>query len=483
MNTIVTEHAKWKTHNYILLLIGTLLLFLTHVRFGIQILSWFVYVPYFLYLKRTKGIGSFLLFSLVLFTGWSLAILKIMTDPLAWYFALIFSLPITMFHLLGYSTIRIFKDNKYWWLITAGSLTIAEWLLGALTPFGTWGTLAYAKLDDLALIQLSSLFGITAVSLLLLTVNGLITNAFHKGLNKSFIIKNVTPIIIVLLLVYSFGYLRISIYEGQEKSTIRVATIDHDTSGFSLDPQNNAEYAKKSQEANIALTIDAANAGAKIIAWMEGSTMVLPENERAWQERLSTIAKSNDIHLVAAYVTPLDGEPVKLANKIVWFKPDGRVDHEYEKNVPVPSEPVRKGEIPPQAVVDKGNIYSAAICYDYDFPRIANHIGRLNAGLVVLPSGDWRGIDPLHSQMSAFRAIENGHSIVRPVNSGLHSTVSPVGRILSWRSDFDTEAGFLLSDVPTEKLTTLYTYIGEWSILLPFILILVSYTFGRKRKL
>lgn len=453
-----------------------------HVNLSIEILAWFAYVPYFLYLRRTKGAKSFSFLMLFVFIGWSFAVLKILTGDMPWFFAFLYSIPITLFHLPGYLAFRVFRNNKNWWIIGAGAFAVSEWLLGVLTPFGTWGSIAYARVEDSALLQLGSLFGMSSISLVILLVNTAITYVAEKGYTKETQRKIVAPIILVLLSVYTFGWIRIVLFEGTAKETIAVATIDHDVTGFSFDQTQASSFSQKSQEADILLTTKAANAGAKFVAWTEGSTIVQQENETAWKNRLSNLAKDHDIHLIAAYVVPLSTKPLQLANKIVWFRPDGSIDHEYEKNRPVPiAEPVRKGTVPPQAVSDNsGNIYSAAICYDYDFPTIANQIGKLGAGVVFLPSGDWRGIDPVHSQMSAIRAIENGHSIVRPTNNGLSSTISPIGRIIGWRSDYDTPAGFLLSDVPSKKLFTLYTYLGEWSILLPFLLSSVAFWYGRK---
>ena len=455
----------------ILLLLGTLLLTLTHLRFGIQTLAWIVYVPYFLYLRKTKGWKSLALFFAFLFIGWTLATMKILTGDMPWFFSFIYALPISILHLFGYLSIRWFKNNRYWWLIGASTFAISEWLLGAVTPFGTWGSLAYARVDDQALIQAGSLFGVSFISFLILIVNTTITYLLESGHKESSKQKAITTSIILLTVTYLYGRARIAIYEGTEKETISIATIDHDESGFSLLPQNVEEYASRSQQANVRLTVQAANAGAKYISWMEGSTVVLSDEEELWKNQLSELARELGIHLISAYLVPLRDKPLLMANKIAWFRPDGSLDHEYEKNVPVPSEPVRKGELPPQPVNIESQdlIMSAAICYDYDFPSIAHHIGKMKADVVFLPSGDWRGIDPYHSQMSAFRAIENGHSIIRPANNGMSSAISPVGRILGWRSDFDTPAGFLLADVPSKKIWTLYTIIGEWGILIQVI--------------
>lgn len=473
--------SKWYTSNTTLLILGTVLLIAAHVNLSIEILAWFSYVPFFLYLRRTTGWKSFALLSLFVFVGWTLAVLKILTGDMPWFFAFLYSLPITIFHIPGYLVFRAFKSNENWWLIGAGIFAISEWLLGALTPFGTWGSIAYVRVEDSALLQLGSLFGLGSISLAILLVNTAITYFIESSFSKEAIKKVLLPTGVVLLIVYSFGWIRIVGYENRAKKTITVATIDHDEVGFSFNQEKAGDFVKKSQEANIKLTIDAAKAGAQFVSWMEGSTIVKKDNEEEWKNRISSLAKTYSIHIIAAYVVPLSAKPLQLSNKIVWFKPDGTIDHEYEKNRPVPlAEPVRKGSLPPQLVKDKwGNLFSAAICYDYDFPTVANYIGKLGAGVVFLPSGDWRGIDPIHSQMSAVRAIENGHSIVRPVNNGLSSTISPIGRIIGWRSDYDTPAGLLLSDVPSQKLFTLYTYIGEWSILLPAFLALIAFWKGR----
>jgi apolipoprotein N-acyltransferase len=466
--------------NLFLLILGTVLLFLTHLRFGIQIFAWVSYVPFILYLRRTNRAGSILLLTGFVFLGWTLAVIKILTGHMHWVFSILYALPITLFHLPGYLSWRLFHNNRYWWVIGAALFSLSEWLLGALTPFGTWGSIAYARVNDLPLIQLGSITGMTGISLVILLVNAAIAYLIESGSGREQIRTVLFPVLTVLIAVYTFGILRMTTYEDRSNETITVAAIDHDVSGFTFGGEELREFAEKSQETNLELSRHAAQAGARYVSWMEGSTVVFPEEEPAFQGRLKNLAMDEAIHIISSYVVPLEEDPLLMANKIAWIRPDGSLDHEYEKNVPVPSEPVRKGTLPPQKIYgNKGEILSAAICYDYDFPRIASSIGKMKAGVVFLPSGDWRGIDPLHSQMSAFRAVENGHSIVRPANSGLSAVISPVGRILGWRSDFDTPAGFLLSEVPSRKVFTLYSVLGEWTALLPLLIFILFIFKGR----
>jgi apolipoprotein N-acyltransferase len=88
----------------------------------------------------------------------------------------------------------------------------------------------------------------------------------------------------------------------------------------------------------------------------------------------------------------------------------------------------------------------------------------LGVGIVALPSSDWRGIDPLHTQMAALRAIETGASIVRSTRFGLSAGIDPHGRLRAWRSSFDAGDRVLLVDLPTTRVATIYGRMGDTPI-------------------
>ena len=87
--------------NWVLLALAGVLLFAGQIRFGVEAFAWFLYVPLLLYLRRTRGLGSFLTAVGLMFLAWTAAILKIITEPLPWYFAFIYAVPITLFHTVG----------------------------------------------------------------------------------------------------------------------------------------------------------------------------------------------------------------------------------------------------------------------------------------------------------------------------------------------------------------------------------------------
>jgi apolipoprotein N-acyltransferase len=124
---------------------------------------------------------------------------------------------------------------------------------------------------------------------------------------------------------------------------------------------------------------------------------------------------------------------------------------ECVKHHPVPGEPILVGHDPQTAIDTAFGRLSGALCYDYDYPAIAAEHGRLGADIVALPSSDWRGIDPIHTEMATMRAIEQGLSIVRSTRFGLSAGIDPHGVMRARRSSFETQGRILWIDSPATR--------------------------------
>src|SRR5262249_27663637 len=105
---------------------------------------------------------------------------------------------------------------------------------------------------------------------------------------------------------------------------------------------------------------------------------------------------------------------------------------------------------------------SAVICYDADFPRLVGQAGTLAADILLVPAGDWRGIDPLHTRMACFRAIEQGVNVVRPTNDGLSVACDYRGNVLAAADYFETPDHSMIAQVPIQGVQTLYGRVGDW---------------------
>jgi len=107
--------------------------------------------------------------------------------------------------------------------------------------------------------------------------------------------------------------------------------------------------------------------------------------------------------------------------------------------------------------------------------------GQNGTGLLLVPRSDWAEIDPLHTQMAVFRAIENGHSLVRQAEGNVSIAVDPYGRVLAQTDFFDAADRTMVAQVPARHVDTRYTAFGRWLgwVCLAGFLLLVGFVVGR----
>lgn len=105
--------------------------------------------------------------------------------------------------------------------------------------------------------------------------------------------------------------------------------------------------------------------------------------------------------------------------------------------------------------------FVTAICYDADFPEFIRQAGRSSADLLILPANDWKEVKAVHSNMAAFRAIENGVPLVRATASGIWSAFDPWGRVLSMADYFAAGERTMNAQVPVGRVPTVYARIGD----------------------
>jgi len=148
----------------------------------------------------------------------------------------------------------------------------------------------------------------------------------------------------------------------------------------------------------------------------------------------------------------------------VLIDPQGKVVWDMWKARPVP------GSEAAMSAVDDGRIKSgptqygnvgAAICFDMDFPGLLKQAGQQRVDLMLVPSNDWRAIDPWHTHMARFRAIEQGFNLIRHTSGGLSLAADFQGRVLGSMDHYTTDDRALISHVPTRGTRTIYSRVGD----------------------
>ena len=119
---------------------------------------------------------------------------------------------------------------------------------------------------------------------------------------------------------------------------------------------------------------------------------------------------------------------------------------------------------------------SGVICWDADFPTTVRQAGRNGTDILLVPSNDRRELDPTHTQMAVFRAIENGVSLVRQASNGLSIATDPYGRVLAAVDHFTASEWVMVAQVPTQGVFTVYSVIGDlfgWLAVVGFVSIFI----------
>jgi|FLOH01.1.fsa_nt_gi apolipoprotein N-acyltransferase len=460
-----------------LLPLAAILIATTHMRFGFSILIFLEAIPVLFYLDQTEGWRPKAILFGFLLLGWSLATAKIVTAPLPWFAAFAYGTPLAIFSFGSYLAFAPFrKHQKAHWLFPA-LMVSGEWIQSSFSPLGSWGSAAYTQINNPIWLQIVSIGGIWILSYFIYFISYQIYKGIRDGFSKPQLLKIVIPVLLLSL----FGSVKLSMAGNAEYESLTVATVG--TNSTIGGPDLPAPELRRNTRVKIFERMrTASKAGAKLVVWTEGSTGLLPAEEEDFQAEVARLTDSLNITSVVSYVVLLSTEPFFYENKFILIDSSGVIQSTYLKHEPVPGEPCTKGTDPHILYNMDGTNLGGAICYDFDFPGLGREISKLGADIVAVPSSDWRGIDPIHTQMATVRAIEGGFSLIRSTRWGLSAIVDPYGRIIGQMSDFNSDEKILISSIPKQGHKTLYTVLGDWVILLGFLLLAHAIWTNRRQR-
>ena len=429
-------------------------------RWGLSVLAWVAPVPWLVLAMRVKGWrgwSGLLLLSVVAHVAW---MAKVVTAPMPWVLAVGFGLPIALGTFLGLRLYRAARDRggALVGLAFYVSFVVISDLVGARTSeLGAWATMGNAMVGDLSLLQIASVLGLSAIGLLLAAVSGVIATALTIREPWKMLPWAVATATLVLG-VYGFGAWRLDAGRPEGRS-VRAAAV---TTSVGLDASGLPDDAVllAAVDELFARSERAADLGAELVVWNEAAAMLRADWETNTIARGRELSRRRGIELVMGYAVLVDEDPFTFRNEYVWIDREGELVERYAKHHPVPGEPSIRGEEPLRAHDHAYGRAAGALCYDYDFPAMALEHARLGADLVVVPSSDWRGIDPYHTEMVRVRAIEGGFSVLRPVRWAASAGFDSLGRVRSWMPA-DDPSGVMVVSLPTERVDTPYSRAGD----------------------
>jgi apolipoprotein N-acyltransferase len=365
-------------------------------------------------------------------------------------------------------------------LIFPMSFVAVDYLRTLFFPFGSIGSLAYTQYGNLPLLQLVAITGISGIVFLITWFASVVNWVWEQHFTWPRIGAGVLLYVGLLCLVLLGGGVRLALFPPQSQ-TVRIAgisasravytramqLINHPLAAFLSGKATQADR-ETIRHASTMLTSDLlaqsqqeASAGARIVVWPECGAAALQEDEPALLTQATAMARNAHIYLDMGLCV-LTGQGTHMRDQAVLIGPEGQVLWSYDKARPVPGlDPLVPGDGNVPIVTTPYGRISNVICFDGDFPYLSRQAGQARASLMLIPSNDWRQIDPWHTQDITFRAIENGFSLVRQTSNGLAIVVDYEGRVLASSDYFSTSDQVMIASVPAQGTQTIYALVGD----------------------
>jgi apolipoprotein N-acyltransferase len=357
---------------------------------------------------------------------------------------------------------------------------VAVEYVSSLGPHGSWGSAAYSQSGNLPLLQSLSVFGLWGIVFLI----GWFASASNALLETRGTSLPAWSSMVTFAVVYSIvvllGGARVAFFPPLAK-TVRIASL----SPLKGPPSLSADLIDKvvrgradeleihqfdaTTSTNLSDLLERSTreavAGAEFVFWSEGAVYMRKQNESLATSRGSEFARQNHLYLGMTLLIVNAGQMRPIENAFILVDPAGTIAFKYLKSRPTP------GPEADHAVSSDGRLrnistpfgrVSSAICFDTDFPPLIAQAGKSGTDIVLSPASDWAAIDPRHTQMAKFRAIEQGFSLVRQANLGLSAAFDYEGSQLSSMDEFRSKSLALVSEVPISGVRTIYSRYGDW---------------------
>ncbi len=368
-------------------------------------------------------------------------------------------------------------------------------------PHWTFGNLAYALHNKLALIQIADIGGIYGISFLIVLVNIIFFLIFKFLKEKSAARKHLIILFVLLGLIATtwtgYGLYKLGVKEDQSKPE-KVAILQTNfLSGSEFNPYSKQEVFKTILDLFqlASPTGGSSKESPDIIIAPEGFGIIsLTDDQKIAKYLLKDFLQSGQIYLENKKIIDENG---KTKSRLFYYDLEQeKLLGFYEKRLLVPngdflpyltkaflslysfnakieSRLYQKGEQSNPVQTQKGNI-GGTICSSIVSPEINRQMTKNGAEVLIVVSSDapFHGNPNLLAQnlaMSKLRAVENRRYFAQATNLGYSFLLGPNGETIAKTSKFGNE--ILFSGIYLLDKKTTYTKLGDLIVVLSTILL------------
>ena len=378
------------------------------------------------------------------------------------------------------------------------ALVASEYLV-SFGPFGTWCSVAYSQYEHLSLLQLLSITGLYGITFLIGWFAAVANSLWEAGFVVPKARRECAAFALCLTGVLLYGGGRLALFPPSSQ-TIRVASITRPDEnlfpyppGADLnkrvmmgEPLTDAETAQLHQRSNsiadflLGRTDLEAQAGARLVTFGEFNFPVLKQYEADLTHQASELAQRRGIYIALPMAVFDIGHKPSVDDKLVMIEPKGGIAWAYRKTEVPPGLEVAilspSSGLLPVTETPYGRL-GAAVAFDMDFPAFLLQAGRKHADLLVVPENEYPVIDPLHSRMALYRAVENGFNLLLHASQSLSLACDYQGRVYGLMDHYHAADRVLVAQLPTKGVKTFYAlggYLFPWICLLALGVVLLA---------
>lgn len=348
--------------------------------------------------------------------------------------------------------------------------TALEFLGNSSNPIGNFGAVGYSQYGMPALTQITAVTGMSGLAFLVAWFPAVVNWVWENGFEWRRVRAGVIAFIGVLAVVIGYGVIRLATApEIGSQDSVPVASftlteIHIGELNQLLEEEGIDAFRQETQsvhEQYLTMTETAIDDGAEIILWPELAIAGVAEDVQAVIARGQALAQESGVYVSMPTFIFFPDSDQRDENVLYVAGPTGDIVIKHVKYGGNLLEGTLKGDGEIATIETEHGNLSGIICWDTNYPDIVRQVGAQDTNILLSPAKEWEGINPMHAEMAAFRAIENGVSVIRQADEGQSIVVDGYGRTLATGEGLAEDGNYLRVDVPTSSPTTLYPVIGD----------------------
>ncbi len=405
-------------------------------------------------------------------------------------------------------------------LLRAAALA-AAWVLveyirshiGALAV--NFGDIAYSQYEMLSLLQIASVLGSGAVTLVIVFANALIASIFvqhhlerlearqpaHPQMAKPVLIGLTVVFVVILggaVVIQSGSFLTPSIKEIAPGKPLQAILIQ---GNVAIQHPATQEDAERCRLTYVDMTSKAAGGMlADLIVWPETSLPVALNESPEYLDEVKKVAKETGAYLLMGALEAAGGQ---VHNSAYLFSGEGELLDTYRKvdlvmfgeyvpnlgplNRLVKRYPIRSQNVVPGAERNLLQVYEVPlgtlICWEAIFAGPNRELCRKGAQLLVaITSDSWAAYSPelrQHGAIASVRAVESRRYMVRAATMGPSAIINPYGRRIAQVPP--GEEGVTVGKVYPLSGLSIYHRIGDLPLLIICAVVWMAAMFARRQ--